>query len=48
MIHKPLKVAAVKTFFPSVCAIGTTCYSECLLFPVITARQAFRKSLSLL
>ena len=29
--HKPLKVAAAKTFFSIVYVIGTTCFDECVL-----------------
>ena len=32
--HKPLKVAAAKKYFPSVCTIDTTCCNECFLFHV--------------
>ena len=39
--HKPLKVAATKKSFPSVCTIDTTCFDECFLFHVITGRHYF-------
>ena len=46
--HKPLKVAAAKTFVSSGYNIGTACFCECsFLFLVITARDYFNKSLPL-
>ena len=39
--HKPLKVGAAKTVFPSVYVICTTCFDECFLFYVITGRCCF-------
>ena len=39
--HKPLKVAAAKTFFSSVYVIGTTCFDERFSFCVITGRHYF-------
>ena len=46
--HKSLKVAALKTRFPSVYVIGKTCFNECFLLHVITRRHYFHESLSFL
>ena len=35
--HKPLKMAAEKSFFSSVYVIGTTCFDECFVFYMITS-----------
>ena len=39
--HKPLKMAAEKSFFSSVYVIGAACFSECSLFYMITGRLYF-------
>ena len=39
--HKSLKVGPAKTFFSSVCIIGTTCFDERFLFYMITGRHYF-------
>ena len=39
--HKPLKVAAAKKSFPSVCTVDTTCFDECFWFHVITGKNYF-------
>ena len=38
---KPSKIAAAKSFSPSVCIIDITCFEECFLFHVITGRHCF-------
>ena len=45
--RKPLKVAAAKKSFPSVCTIYTTCFDECFVFHVICGRHYFYTNLSL-
>ena len=37
--HKPLNMAAAKTFVSNVYVIGPNCFNECLLFYVITGRH---------
>ena len=39
--QRPLKVAAAKKSFPSVCTIDTTCFDECFWFHVITGKKYF-------
>ena len=39
--HKPVKMAAAKTFLFSVYVIGATCFDEYFLFYVITGRHYF-------
>ena len=46
-VSQTFKVAAAKTFFPSVFIIDTTCFDECFSFHVITANSIFYTNLSL-
>ena len=46
--HKPIKVAAAKNLFSSRYVFGSTYFDECFLFHMITGKQYFHKSLSLL
>ena len=41
--HTPLKVAVARKSFSSVYIIDTTCFNECFLFHVITARHILYK-----
>ena len=47
MTYKPLKVAAAKILFFSVCITVTTYFDEYFLFCVITGNTIFHNSLSL-
>ena len=46
MTHKPVKVAAAKTFLSSVYVIGATSFGEYFLFYVITGRHYFFRKIN--